>query len=114
MEAIQKGMDSMKELGVPIEDFTNALPIAYSTKMILKINLRALIHMFHVRSCTCAYLEYRELMKELKKEIFMLEDEEWVFLAKEYFVPKCIASGYCDEITRCCGIRPIKKECNSL
>lgn len=109
MAKINDGMSELKELGTPIEDFTNLLPLAYDTKMVLKINLRALIHMFNVRACTCAYKEYRELMTELKLQLKEL-DEEWAFLSENYFVPKCIAQGYCDENTRACGIRPLKSD----
>lgn len=109
MSTINNSMKNLKELGIPVEDLTNMLPLAYTTKMVLKINLRALIHMFHVRACTCAYWEYREFMKELKLILSSL-DEEWEFLSKNYFVPKCISNGFCDEITRHCGIRPLKKD----
>lgn len=111
MIEINKAMNVLKENGVPVEDFTNLLPLAYTTKMILKINVRALVSMFHVRACTCTYHEYRRFMAELRKLLSSL-DEEWKFLADNYFVAKCIASGYCDEITRACGIRPLKKNDN--
>lgn len=107
MVDISLAMERLKELGIPVEDFTNLLPLAYTTKMVLKINLRALIHMFHVRACTCAYWEFRDFMRDLKGELSKLGDE-WEFLSKEYFVPKCIANGYCDEKMRNCGIRPLK------
>ena len=107
MVNINKAMLTLKDMGVPVEDFTNLLPLAYQTKMVLKINLRALIHMFHVRACTCAYWEYRDFMKELKQKLSELDDE-WKFIADKYFVPKCIANGYCDEKTRSCGLKPLK------
>lgn len=102
-------MRDLKELEIPNEDLTNLLPLAYDTTMVLKINLRALIHMFHVRACTCAYWEYREFMKELKDLLGGL-DEEWKFIADNYFVPKCVAIGYCTEKTRHCGLRPLKEK----
>lgn len=109
METINENIKALKASGVPTEDFTNMLPLSYSTKMVLKIDVRALIHMFHVRACTCAYHEFRGLMSELKLELSKL-DEEWKFLCENYFVSKCIANGYCDEKTRHCGIRPLKSE----
>ena len=109
IDSISNGMRELKELGIPTEDLTNLLPLAYDTTMVLKINLRALIHMFHVRACTCAYWEYRLLMSELKNVLKELDDE-WSFIADEYFVPKCIASGYCTEKTRHCGLRPLKED----
>ena len=109
MQSISKTMDKLKELGIPVEDYTNLLPLAYSTKIVLKINVRALIHMFNVRVCTCAYWEYREFMLDLKNILSTLGDE-WKFLCDNYFVAKCIANGYCNETTRHCGIRPLKKD----
>lgn len=110
MHDISSAMIKLKNFGIPVEDFTNALPLAYGTKMILKINVRSLVNMFNVRLCTCAYHEYRDLMIEMKKKIMELNDEEWTFLAQNYFVPKCIPSGYCEEETRNCGIRPKKSD----
>ena len=109
MKNISKAMNELKELGVPTEDFTNLLPLAYKTKTVLKINIRALMNMMNTRLCTCAYWEYIEIMKELKKKISEL-DEEWKFISDNYFIPKCIKNGYCDEKTRHCGIRPLKSE----
>lgn len=109
MKDIQNAMVTLKELGVPIEDFTNLLPLAYSTKIVIQINLRSLIHMFHVRACTTAYHEFRALMKDIKKQLSEVSDE-WKFLCDNYFVPKCIAMGYCEEKMRHCGIRPLKSD----
>lgn len=109
MEKIYKSMSELKELGIPLEDYTNLLPLAYSTKIVIKISLRALIHMFHVRACTCAYWEFRELMNNIKKALSQIDDE-WGIIANEFFVPKCIAMGYCEEKMRHCGIRPLKSD----
>lgn len=109
MKNISEAMKNLQSLGVPTEDFTNLLPLAYEQNIVLKINVRALINMFHVRACTCAYWEYRNLMSELKDMISKLDDE-WKFIADNYFVPKCVAIGYCEEKTRHCGIRPLKKD----
>lgn len=108
MENINSGMKELKDLDIPVEDLTNLLPLAYDTTMVLKINVRSLIHMMNVRLCTCAYHEYRLLMNDLKKEIYKLDDE-WKFLCDNYFVPKCVATGYCEETTRSCGLRPLKE-----
>ncbi|MGL5050083.1 MAG: FAD-dependent thymidylate synthase [Fusobacteriaceae bacterium] len=109
MTTISEAMNKLKDLGIPVEDLTNVLPLAYTTKMVLQINVRALIHMFHVRACTCAYHEFRVFMNDLKS-ILREQGEEWAYLCDNYFVAKCIASGYCEEITRHCGVRPKKGE----
>lgn len=109
MYDIQQSILKLKELGVPTEDYTNLLPLAYSTKMVLKINVRALIHMFNMRSCTLAYHEFRELMKEMKRELENL-DEEWKWISDNFFVPKCVRDGFCIESKRHCGLRPLREE----
>ena len=108
MENINLGMKRLKELNVPSEDLTNLLPLAYDTKIVLQINLRALIHMFNLRSCNCAYYEFRLFMTNLKNVLKGI-DEEWEFLCDNYFHPKCIANGYCDEKNRTCGLMPLKE-----
>lgn len=109
MTQVQGAMRKLKELGIPTEDFTNVLPLAYSTKVVIKINLRSLIHMFNVRACSCAYLEFRQLMANIK-HLLSDVDEEWKEIADKYFVPKCVAVGYCEEKRRHCGLRPLKGE----
>ena len=106
-------MDNIKEtytaligLGIKKEDVANILPLGMSTKIVLRINVRALIHMFELRSCTRAYIEYRQLMNEMKKQLSSL-DQEWDTLCKNYFNPKCIKLGYCNE-RYSCGMMPKK------
>ncbi len=105
---IQQGMSKLKELGIPKEDYTNLLPLAYESKMIWKVNLRTLVNFFGMRLCTRAYWEIRELSNQLKNA---LEDysEEWKTLSKLLFLPKCEQSGYCTE-RQCCGRKPKKEE----
>lgn len=100
MVNVSKTMNKMKELGVPVEDFSNVLPLAYHTKGVFKIGLRELIHMFGVRSCSCAYHEARVFMSDIKKAVKSLGNEEWTYLADNYFVPKCDRNLFCDELKR--------------
>ncbi len=109
MDWILKSMQTLESMDVPVEDLTNLLPLAYETTFVMQINLRALIHMFHVRSCRCAYWEYRHLMDDLSLLIKGL-GFEWNYIANNYFVPKCVPLGYCQEKTRCCGFRSIKTD----
>ena len=88
IDTISKSMISLKELGIPNEDLTNLLPLAYSTKMVWKVNLRTLINFFGQRKCYRAYYEIRELCDELIKVLSNYSDE-WSFICKELFVPKC-------------------------
>lgn len=105
---IRNAMSQLKALNVPKEDYTNLLPLAYQSKMIWKINLRALINFFNMRLCSRAYWEIRQLANELKN---LLRDysDEWAYIADNLFVPKCKAAGYCTE-RDCCGLMPRKEE----
>ncbi|MGL4999113.1 MAG: FAD-dependent thymidylate synthase, partial [Cetobacterium sp.] len=108
-----EGMTALKEAGIKVEDLTNKLPLSYDTTVVYKMNLSTLIHMFGVRSCTCAYHEYRKFMAELKKLLSEI-DEEWAWISENYFVPKCVLNLWCDEETRNCGIRPKKSVVEAL
>lgn len=88
IEAIRTGMSKLKALGIPNEDLTNLLPLAYKTKMVWKVNLRALVNFFGQRKCFRAYYEIRELCDELIKVLSNYSDE-WSLICKELFVPKC-------------------------
>jgi thymidylate synthase (FAD) len=89
------------ELGIPKEDVANILPLAYHTKVVLKINLRALLHMFNERLCARAYKEFRGLMGDIKKALSELDDE-WKEIIDKYAKPKCYVLGYCPEGEKSC------------
>lgn len=97
---IRECVSSLKKLGVPTEDYSNILPLAYSTKGVIKVGLRELIHIFGVRSCSCAYHEARKFCSELKKAIKETGDEQWIWLADNFLVPKCDLKLYCEEEKR--------------
>jgi thymidylate synthase (FAD) len=105
---IKMAMGALKALGVPKEDYTNLLPLAYQSKMIWKVNLRALTHFMNTRTCSRAYWEIREFSNMLKKAL-MEYSPEWEIICKELFVPKCDAVGYCTE-AKCCGRHKTKSE----
>lgn len=112
MNTIKDTYSKLLDLGVKKEDVGGLLPLNSTTKIVLKINLRALIHMFNMRTCNRAYIEFRALMKELKIELSKLS-EEWKFLCDYCFVPKCIADGYCTE-TYSCNLMPSIEEVLNL
>ena len=105
---IKMAMGALKALGVPKEDYTNLLPLAYQSKMIWKVNLRALVNFMNLRTCFRAYWEIREFANMLKKAL-MEYSPEWEIICKELFVPKCDAVGYCTE-AKCCGRHKTKSE----
>lgn len=108
MVNVAQTLQNLKDENVPTEDFSNVLPLSYETNGVIKVGLRELIHMFGVRSCACAYHEARKFMADLKEAIIKLNDEQWTFVAENYFVPKCDRLLYCEEEKRCCG-RHLKK-----
>ena len=87
MQNILASYQSLVEKGVPKEDVANLLPLGMNTKIVLKINYRALLHMAEVRMCERAYIEFRDFMKELIKTISEV-DEEWAELMT-FMKPKC-------------------------
>jgi thymidylate synthase (FAD) len=97
-----------QELDIPKEDASMLLPLAYETTVVMKINLRALLHLAEIRMCTRAFWEFRELMTEIKKAVRNLKDVEWNAI-EDWLQPKCINVGYCTE-KQCCGKMPIKEK----
>ena len=107
IEAIRTGMSKLKALGIPNEDLTNLLPLAYKTKMVWKVNLRTLVHFMNTRLCSRAYWEIRALSSEIKKALENYS-EEWAIISNNLFKPKCEVTGFCTE-TKCCGRAPQKQ-----
>lgn len=97
------------EWNIPREDAGNVITLGHDTRMILKINLRALIHLFELRTCSRAYREFRLLAFELRDTLATLGDREWQEIATMNFKTVCETVGYCTEETSC-GKRPHKSE----
>lgn len=107
IKEIHDAMSDLKDMGIPTEDYTNLLPIAYKSKMVWKINLRSLENFMNQRMCARAYWEIREFAYDLKKMLSKYSDE-WKIITDKLFVPKCDKCGYCTE-AKSCGRKP-KKE----
>lgn len=88
------------ELGIPREDVANIFPLGMSTIIVDKRNLRNIIDMSHQRMCNRAYWEFRELFKAYMTELKNIDDE-WDYIVKNYFMPKCKVLGYCPEKYTC-------------
>ncbi|MCQ2211860.1 MAG: FAD-dependent thymidylate synthase [Paludibacteraceae bacterium] len=97
-------IEDLEKDGVPKEDIAMFYPLGMETKVVDKRNLRNLVEMYHQRTCTRAYWEYRNLMKELKTELSKISDE-WTWVCDNLFVPKCEVTGYCTE-KNSCGRKP--------
>lgn len=106
-KALNDIMESYRLLeddGLTKEDAANLLPLGMHSKIVFKINLRALIHLANMRLCTRAYHEIRSMLIEMKKELSCISDE-WAWICDSLLVPKCESTGYCDE-DHSCGRKP--------
>ena len=108
VKEISKGMNKLKELGIPKEDYTELLPLSYRSKMVWKVNLRTLVHFMQKRKCTRAYWEIRVLCDELSCALIQYSSE-WEAIVRDLFVPECEALGYCRE-SKSCGRKPKKED----
>lgn len=104
------GLERLEKLGIPREDCAYALPLGMGTVIADKRNLRNLIEMHHTRLCVRTLWEYREMLQELDKQLIGVSDE-WEYIVKNYFVPKCQVFGYCTE-KHGCGKYPRKENKN--
>ena len=108
MNNIQDGYNELKKLGCKNDITGYVLPLAMDTELVYKINVRALDHMYSVRECNRALLEFRDFMKLLKQELSQLDDE-WKWICDNRFKSKCKKQGYCDE-GRGCRLYPKKED----
>lgn len=82
MENIEQSYKSMRTIGIRNEDARKVLPNSTVTKIMMKVNLRELLHIYKLRSSKAAYPEIRECMRLLKIEVdkvlpgFLPEKEE--------------------------------------
>jgi thymidylate synthase (FAD) len=104
MHEISNCYKILENQGIPKQDIANILPLGSHTKIVLKINIRALIHMSNLRLCHRALKEYRDLMNEILQEVRTINDE-YEYIMKHYCVPKCVKDGFCRE-DHCCGLMP--------
>lgn len=100
IKSIKAAYTDLLNNGVSKEDAANILPLGMYTKIVWKINLRALIHFMNERLCNRAYKEIRALSNELKSALIDYSTE-WAQIANAYFYPKCIADGKCKEKKPC-------------
>lgn len=92
------------EYNIPVEDATMLLPLAYSSKMVDRRNLRNFVDMSRQRMCSRAYWEYRELFKDICNALREYSDE-WKWIVDNLFHAKCDEVRYCTE-SKSCGRKP--------
>lgn len=82
MENIESSYKSMRAIGIRNEDARKVLPNSTMTRIMMKVNLRELLHIYKLRSAKAAYPEMRKCMELLKMEVdkvlpgFLPEKEE--------------------------------------
>lgn len=91
---------------IPREDAAMLLPLGMSTRIVDKRNLRSLVDMSRQRMCNRAYHEYRALFSDICQALASVSDE-WSYLVRHYFKPKCEILGFCPE-KKSCGKMPPK------
>ncbi|MBI4318292.1 MAG: FAD-dependent thymidylate synthase [Chloroflexi bacterium] len=92
------------EAGVPAEDARYVLPNATTTRLVMTMNARELMHTCSIRLCLRAQWEIREMFQRIKEEVNAVAPRIGAALQI-----KCIKLGYCDE-KETCGIRPLKED----
>jgi thymidylate synthase (FAD) len=112
MGEITQSYEELQELDIPKQDVANILPLGMTSKIVLKINLRALLHMAELRLCKRALQEFQDFMKELKLSLIH-QDEEWFHIMFNYYKPKCKIVGYCTEKFSCGMMQMKEKVLNS-
>lgn len=96
-KTINDGYNELIDLNIPKEDAANVLMIGTDSKVVMKVNLRELIYIFNIRSCSRAYSEIQNMMKDLKIEISKINDE-WKYIAEKFLKPRCsICTDTCEK-----------------
>lgn len=103
--AIESAFSQYRRLiraGVPKEDARYVLPNATTTRLVMTMNARELMHVCSIRLCFRAQWEIRGLFEKVKEEVCKVAP-----IIGSALQIKCITSGFCDE-KESCGIRPLR------
>lgn len=108
MATTQVSLAALDALGIPREDSGMGLPLAMTTKIVVKINARTLTDMSHARKCSRAYWEFRRLFKDIEMALSEYSPE-WKEYVEMCFKPKCEYLNYCPEKKSCGYFEHLKK-----
>ncbi len=96
--------DQLQAAGIPPEDARFVLPNACTTRLVMTMNFRELMHASSIRLCTRAQWEIRRLFELLREEVRAVAP-----LLGGHLRIKCEILGYCDE-PETCGIMPLRSD----
>ena len=100
MEQVQELYKLLLDLGVANEDARMILPNACCTRMMVTMNIRALLHFFQLRCCQRAQQEIRDMAYAMLKECKKVSP-----ILFKHAGPTCV-KGYCPEGSMSCGRAP--------
>lgn len=98
MKAIQEDYNRLIALGVPKEDARYLLPNACQTSLVCTMNARSLMNFFHLRTCTRAQWEIRQLAQEMLRQVKKVAAAIFANAG-----PACASEGICREGKMSCG-----------
>lgn len=98
-ENTQKLYNELLDLGVKAEDARYCQPQSLKTKIVVTMDVRALLHFFNLRCCRRAQWEIQALANEMLK---LVKPKAPIIFEKAG--PSCIADGICWEGDMSCGL----------
>lgn len=100
MNEIKESYRKLLFLGAKKEDASQVLPLSMNTQVVVKFNLRSLIHFFEERTCSKAYHEMRELCNDML-DVIKEHSKEWNEISEKYLITKCMRTNKCFEKKPC-------------
>ena len=105
METAQRAYDALIDMGIPKEDARFVLPNAASTRMLVTMNARELMHFFELRCCGRAQWEIRAVAWQMLKCVMKAAPNVFKGCG-----PNCLRSG-CTEGGMSCGQMQLMEDC---
>lgn len=96
---VENGVNKPSADKIANEDARFVLPNAATTRMIVTMNARSLLHLFELRCCNRAQWEIRELAEEMLKLVYPVAPNLFASAG-----PSCVAEGRCPEGSMSCGM----------
>lgn len=102
---VENGMEETAAEKKANEDARYILPNAASTRLILTMNARSLLHFFNLRCCNRAQWEIRTLADKILKLVYPIAPNMFANAG-----PGCVSEGKCPEGSMSCGKAAEMKE----